>query len=94
MTFIKKKLLENIFCLRLRLNESLEQTLTNFDSLESDSDDENDDQEAEDDQNEDDVVNQILTIPRRNFGKRFDSTLCMILPNSFCIPPSSEKDTC
>ena len=66
--------------------------MINFDSLESDSDDDEDDDDDDIDENED--LNQILTIPRRNFGKRFDSTLCMILPNSYCIPPSSEKTTC
>jgi hypothetical protein len=66
----------------------LEQTLSNCDSLESS--EESDVEEEEDD----DPIEEIPTkITKKSFGKRFDSTLCMILPNSYCIPPSSEK-TC
>jgi len=74
---------------QLKLNETLEQTLSNCDSLESS--EESDDEEDKDD---DEAMEEIPTkITKKSFGKRFDSTLCMILPNSYCIPPSSEK-TC
>jgi hypothetical protein len=66
----------------------LDETLLNFDSLESD------ESEGEDEENEEEKesIDEILTIPKRSFGKRFDSSLCMILPNSYCIPPSSENN--
>ena len=78
----------SFFDFRLRLNASLDETLLNFDSLESD------ESEGDEEQNEEEkeTIDDILTIPKRSFGKRFDSTLCMILPNSYCIPPSSEKN--
>ena len=77
------------FDFRLRLNASLDETLLNFDSLESY------ESEGDEEQNEEEkeTIDDILTIPKRSFGKRFDSTLCMILPNSYCIPPSSEKNS-
>ena len=68
----------SIYDFRLRLNASLDELLLNFNDSESNESEGEDEKEEEKEH-----INEILTIPKRSFGKRFDSTLCMILPNSY-----------
>lgn len=66
----------NFLNFRLRLDENL-----NVTEEESSSSEETESEGGIDD---------LLSITKR-YPKRFDSTACMILPNSFCISPTVEK---
>lgn len=51
-----------------------------------------DEEEEDDDDEEEEMFPKISANPRhRRLPKRFDSTACLILPNSYCISPRAER---